>query len=160
VSDKTTKDRVKEIMDDKGISVAQLSRGTGIPSARIYKWFKDGLQPKSPDEKLLKSWIDKIEQVPHETKDENQTPTNGDLLGLIESNKILASANKTLADAHKDITRANLELVQMFKELNYRTQSPVLDESDQSTGNTQKRIEELNQKGRSGPLSRPSGGKQ
>jgi hypothetical protein len=94
------------------------------------------------------------------SKPQVQNQSGKELSELLESNRILADANKTLADAHKDITRANLELVQMFKELNYRTQSPVLNESDQSTGNTQKRIDELNRKGRSGPFSRPSGGKQ
>lgn len=64
---KSIKDRVKKIMDEKGISVAVLSRATDIPSARIYKWYKDNLNPKSPDEKRLEKWLEKIEEVPHET---------------------------------------------------------------------------------------------
>lgn len=82
---KTTKDRVKEIMDDKGINVARLSRETHIPSARIYKWFKDGLQPKSADEKVLKKWVEEIEEVPHETPKDATNEAKASLERSIEN---------------------------------------------------------------------------
>lgn len=79
------KDRVKKIMDTKGVTVAQLARDTKIPSARIYKWYKDGLHPKSPDEKILEKWIEEIEEVPRETENiEGIESVEKSIFGLVD----------------------------------------------------------------------------
>lgn len=110
---KTTKDRVKEIMDDKGISVAQLSRATDIPSARIYKWFKDGLQPKSADEKVLKKWIEEIEEVPHETPEKKDI--DKDLRNLTDSTVKLSNSNELLAVSNERNSRNIERLISLLE---------------------------------------------
>lgn len=68
------RDRVKGVMDKKGITVAVLARETNIPAARIYKWYKDNLHPKGTDSMILEQWLNKIEEVPHETSNQVKEP--------------------------------------------------------------------------------------
>jgi phage repressor protein C with HTH and peptisase S24 domain len=67
---KTLKDIVKDRMDTLEISILELSRQTGIPSARMYKWYKDGTNPKLEDAEILREWLNSksaLEEVPRET---------------------------------------------------------------------------------------------
>lgn len=60
--DKPLKFIVKKRMDEQGMKVADLSRQTGIPVKRMYKWFSDsGTQanPKGEDIAILQEWLSK-----------------------------------------------------------------------------------------------------
>ncbi len=52
------KDRLKELMDRKGISILELERQTGIPANRMYKWYKQGTNPKTEDAATIEKWIE------------------------------------------------------------------------------------------------------
>jgi transcriptional regulator with XRE-family HTH domain len=56
-SDKPLKDKVKEEMKKRKVSVLELSKETGIPSPRIYKWYQEGTNPKADDVVLLSKWL-------------------------------------------------------------------------------------------------------
>lgn len=67
---KALKDIVKDRMDALNISILELSRQTGIPSARMYKWYKDDTNPKFEDAQTLQEWLNSksnLEEVPRET---------------------------------------------------------------------------------------------
>lgn len=63
---KTLKDRVKAVMKERNVSVLELSRQTGIPSPRIYKWYQSDTNPKLEDAEVLESWIkgESLEETP------------------------------------------------------------------------------------------------
>ena len=92
-------DKIKE----SGVSVDNLSKATGIPTSRIYKWFSKKAEPKYADTKLLEDFL-KVGKV----KPDVTTPNTSRLDDLIEGNKHLSLANK-------DLAAANLELTLMLK---------------------------------------------
>ena len=68
--DKTLKDIVKERMGIRGMNIQDLSKETGIPATRIYKWYSKDLNPKYDDVQVLQQWLNSnngLEQVPRET---------------------------------------------------------------------------------------------
>lgn len=70
--DKPLKEIVKERMDELEINVRELSRQTGIPAPRIYKWYDENGKPANPkhnDIQTLQEWLndtESLEQVPNE----------------------------------------------------------------------------------------------
>ena len=90
-------DKIKQT----GISVDNLSKATGIPTSRIYKWFSKKAEPKYADTKLLEDFLNKgiikpdvatPEKVMSVTKNEES------LHKLIDSNADLVITNKKLTD--------------------------------------------------------------
>jgi phage repressor protein C with HTH and peptisase S24 domain len=68
--DKSLIDIVKKRMEEKNVNVQLLSKQTGIPADRIYKWFQRNLNPKSEDADKLREWLNSNNElviVPRET---------------------------------------------------------------------------------------------
>ena len=55
--DKSLKEKVSEEMKRRGVKVPRLSKETGIPKDRIYKWYQQGSNPKPEDSITLEKWI-------------------------------------------------------------------------------------------------------
>lgn len=86
-------------LKQSGVSTLKISKETGIPSDRMYKWYEGKGNPKFEDVQKLRAWLDKrVEKVPHGTKLESDP-----LTALIESNRDLAESNKILAQSHADL---------------------------------------------------------
>lgn len=51
---------VKEAMNDRKMGVQDLADATGIPAARIYKWYSNNrpANPKEADSKILEKWLE------------------------------------------------------------------------------------------------------
>jgi predicted DNA-binding transcriptional regulator AlpA len=66
--DNTLMDTVKQRMKHENVNPRQLSKLTGIPVDRIYKWMNKGFQPKANDAEILRAWLSSniTEDVPHE----------------------------------------------------------------------------------------------
>lgn len=90
-----------DIIDEiraKGVSVLKISKETGIPANRMYKWYEGKGSPKHEDVLILRKWLgQKVEEVPH------GTAKSSDLTSLIESNKALSESNKSLAKSHEEL---------------------------------------------------------
>lgn len=84
---------LKEILDirkQRRVSVAKLSRITGIPDDRIYKWESGVGNPKAEDAEKLKKWLANPEKVPHETTQEPEAPSEL-ITGLLkQQNNLMA----------------------------------------------------------------------
>lgn len=101
-----TIDIILEKIKSEEISVAKVSKETGIPDQRIYKWKSGKGKPKSEDVQKLLNWH--LEQVPKvEEKADNA------LMALIETNKALAVAQVTEAETKQMLAKTNDRLVQM-----------------------------------------------
>lgn len=67
-------EEIKSILDEKRIPVLKLSKESGIPSYRIYKWIDGKAAPKEEDSQKLKNWLASaregrvVDQVPEFTK--------------------------------------------------------------------------------------------
>jgi transcriptional regulator with XRE-family HTH domain len=82
----------------KGVSVLTISKETGIPANRMYKWYEGKGSPKHEDVQKLRKWLGKdVEEVPREKGE------SSDLSKLIASNQDLAEANKALAKSHAEL---------------------------------------------------------
>ena len=85
-----------------GVSLLKISKQTGIPVNRMYKWYEGKGSPKHEDVQILRQWLGKnAEKVPHEAPTKMAVVSQDAVVKLIESNKILAEANADLAAAHK-----------------------------------------------------------
>ena len=62
--------RLLETLKRERISVPIFSIETGIPKDRVYKWKQQDTNPKSEDEKVILAWLDKMDIVPHEIKED------------------------------------------------------------------------------------------
>lgn len=107
-------DRLIEKIGDKRGMVSIISKDTGIPSGRIYKWIEGKGNPKVTDSNLLQKWMDDLEKVPFTTDEPPSSemnepdliitrelpgePGNYQLLifELKEQNKLLKTQNELL----------------------------------------------------------------
>ena len=90
-------DKIKET----GVSVDNLSKATGIPTSRIYKWFSKKAEPKYADTKLLEDFLNKGLVKPDVATLGNAisaTKNEESLHKLIDSNADLVITNKKLTD--------------------------------------------------------------
>jgi phage repressor protein C with HTH and peptisase S24 domain len=110
-SQRDIKEIVKERMDKLGINVLALSRQTGIPSSRIYKWFPKNpdeakkANPKYPDIQTLQEWLNipddeirRLEQVANQSARESLGPSYREQLWL---GKVLPHENYFPLIPHK-----------------------------------------------------------
>lgn len=58
------KEEILRIRQQRRVSVAKLSRITGIPDDRIYKWEAGIGNPKADDSEKLQKWLADPEKVP------------------------------------------------------------------------------------------------
>jgi len=103
-----------------GVSVKDLSNKTGIPEARIYKWFAGKATPKYNDVQKLEQFLNCLEVVEDKniksvnTEENNKEPVNGltieAILELARSNTELAKGNTKLASANEEMAIANKTL--------------------------------------------------
>lgn len=134
-------------MKDRRIRFPYLSELTGIPTARMYKWYQQNTKPKTEDALKIWTWINdkkmdlgrqNLEEADSSyTPDSKQshqnenTSNNSSLQSLIESNrrlietqfnyslaqKQLADAQKILAESHKSVVDNNTTLTTMLGDL-------------------------------------------
>ena len=85
-----------EKIKKKGVTAGDLSKETGIPISRIYKWFDGTAQPKYGDVNKLEQFlkIPAMNQMGEPSQDSNQRESL--LNKLIESNKMLVETNRDL----------------------------------------------------------------
>lgn len=104
---------ILDALKEKTLKVAKLSKETGIPSSRIYKWKDRGSKITAEDAEILKEWIKKMDNsrnngnsTPHaqgmHTKEDYLSGKNLDTLyeahgKVIDTNAKLAEANYLLA---------------------------------------------------------------
>jgi predicted DNA-binding transcriptional regulator AlpA len=151
----TLKDRLIEAMKKRSVRFPALAKQTGIPKDRMYKWFNENTNPKLEDAVILEKWISgEVEKVPRETQ---VGVTEGTVLSLSESNRILAEANKTLADAHIILARGNEELIRLARQVvtNWNKPGPVEPENQDQGPVMTSAEKELLRTGRTGPFEIP-----
>ena len=108
----------------KGITVAELSMATSIPTARIYKWFDGTSTPKYNDVKKLELFLN----IPiNEAKKELvQEIGHMDILrDLARSNIILADANKSLAESNRVLAENNKEIIKKYDSPNLNSDQHI-----------------------------------
>jgi hypothetical protein len=60
---------ILKIIKDQRLNVLEISRKSGIPSSRIYKWLDGKGNPKTEDSEKLQNWaVSNLEEVPRENK--------------------------------------------------------------------------------------------
>lgn len=109
---------IKEKMSKDGISALKISKMTGIPAYRIYKWLDGKAKPKAEDSKLLEQWLkDCLEEVPTNGNKKATEPVADEInQGLKREIKLLQDHNQTL----KDIILTNLTAIQSSLGMNYQ----------------------------------------
>ncbi len=99
------KDRLKDVMQERGIKVPALSSQTGIPKDRIYAWYRDNTEPKAEDRERLLKWMG--EEI--EKSLQNKTPTINELSAWIEVLKDVA-AETISATSGESVTVVRMRL--------------------------------------------------
>lgn len=114
----------------RNVSVAKFAKEAKIPKGRIYKWNKEGNNPKYEDVSKINKWLGKttMEKSIHgderdatslvndpDKKYGNDTSPLQAVIHIAASNKVLAEANLKLADAHKILAKNNQDLITMIK---------------------------------------------
>jgi hypothetical protein len=118
---KALKDRVKEKMLEKKMSVLDLAEATGIPSSRIYKWYDKhkAANPKEGDSKTLLEWLESsknnLEEVINESGPQKeghqpilQVVLNLSYIGKKNADSIDKMADSNLLNAKSIATLVNL----------------------------------------------------
>jgi transcriptional regulator with XRE-family HTH domain len=95
---KPLKDRLKEEMAKRKFSFPKLANETGIPAARMYKWYEENTQPKMADAEKLEAWMGNVEISPSVEKS-NVVPVSGSVLE--KSLDMLSQAQQTNAASIK-----------------------------------------------------------
>jgi transposase-like protein len=104
-----TLDEILEKIERKEVSVARISRETGIVANNIYGWVAKRGKPKGEDFVKLQNWFDKYKgNVTTFTPINNTESPN--LESLIRQNENLTQANKDLAHANMNLSANLLEL--------------------------------------------------
>lgn len=108
-----------DIFEEKGISITDFCKNTGIDRNKFYSWKSKRGNPKAEDSVLIQKWLEKnnykqeqIETMAHEPNipiikeaqplDGNQRERS--LHALIESNNVLVESNKVLVETNRDLT--------------------------------------------------------
>lgn len=107
---------ISDLLDaikEKRLKVSKLSKETGIPDQRIYKWKDRDSKISSEDAEILKTWIEKLDKSTNVSKEPE--PKKESLQSLISSNECLSRAQEKFADAHVLLTKDHHDLLQMFK---------------------------------------------
>lgn len=70
---------ILKTIKERNINITELSRITGIPNTRIYKWLDGKGKPKVDDAEKLQHWAKKnLEEVPRETGNTSTEATDVD----------------------------------------------------------------------------------
>lgn len=77
------KDEVLEIRKQRKVSVTQLSKSTGIPADRIYKWESGVGNPKADDSEKLQKWINGSSSENATPKPQEPQSGNSELLDIM-----------------------------------------------------------------------------
>lgn len=88
---------ILDALKEKTLKVAKLSKETGIPSSRIYKWKDRGSKITAEDSEILKNWITKLDNSRDNGKD-----TTG-------SHDAHAGVKSPMADELLDIMRERIK---------------------------------------------------
>lgn len=100
----TKQDNILDELKGTGASVLKISKETGIPANRMYKWYEGKGSPKYEDVQILRKWLNKLSEEVTNVVEEPQISYKGSddrLAALIKSNQDLAESNKALARSHE-----------------------------------------------------------
>jgi hypothetical protein len=116
-------ERVNEKLLKESLSVLKMSKETGIPSYRIYKWIDGKGKPKADDSATLEKWLSgNLDKVPTEkafkVSDPNDPAYLAGQLSMAERliAKLEESNDEAIADKHK-LFEALAETRQTINEL-------------------------------------------
>lgn len=100
-------ERLQNKISEDRLSVLKISKETGIPAYRIYKWLDGKANPKHEDVQILEKWLSKgVEKLTKEKPPEE--PTYDDTRELI---KALREHNETLKNqVQSSLTALHAEL--------------------------------------------------
>lgn len=95
-------DRVNEKLQKKSMSVLTMSKETGIPSYRIYKWQDGKGRPKADDAAILEKWLnDNLDKVPsHSLNNVNDPAYIAGQLAMAE--RLIAKLEESNEEAKSD----------------------------------------------------------
>ena len=93
-------ERINEKLAAESISVLKLSKETGIPSYRIYKWIDGKGNPKADDSATLEKWLSgNLDKVPN-TKEFNDPAYLAGQLAMAE--RLIAKLEESHEEAKSD----------------------------------------------------------
>lgn len=98
-------DRINEKLEKKSMSVLTLSKETGIPSYRIYKWIDGKGNPKAEDSAKLEQWLsDGLDKVPNSTSNEVSNPNHPAYIAgqLAMAERLIAKLEESNEEAKAD----------------------------------------------------------
>lgn len=78
-------DEILNAIKERNLNVSEISRNTGIPGTRIYKWLDNKGKPKGEDSKTLQDWAKKyLEKLPNSNSSDTQKePTAMQILAVL-----------------------------------------------------------------------------
>lgn len=108
------------------INVSKLSRETGIPASRMYKWKVRPTKITAEDSEILDKWIEKLDNSPENAPSESLEPDSGDktpaadkeaenISALIASNSKLSDAVKLQAEVDLNTSKNYAKLIDMIE---------------------------------------------
>lgn len=112
---------IVEKLKEKWLSVAEISAGTGIPAARIYKWFGNKNKPKHEDSVKLENYLISIEDVPRATH-ETVAPADDYSAKAIYK---LTESNHVLITDHSELINQQGRLISMVEKLTINSTAPA-----------------------------------
>jgi len=88
-------DEILEIIESNGISLAKVSKDSGVPYDRMAQWKGGKGNPKAEDEKKLQEWLRNFKVI--YVKESPISKTDSNLDSLIRQNENLTKANMDLS---------------------------------------------------------------
>lgn len=113
---------ILEALKERTLSVAKLSRETGIPDSRMYKWRDRGSKITAEDYKTLEDWIAKLDNSPMSVAEnvsdgdeynshEKGYTQNQVVLRFLEQQKVFLRQHDELIATVRELSATNAYLV-------------------------------------------------
>jgi hypothetical protein len=112
-------ERVNDKILKESISVLKLSKDTGIPAYRIYKWIDGKGNPKAADSAILEKWLSgNLDKVPHSSVifDQNDPAYLAGQLAMAE--RLIAKLEENNEEAKEDKNKLFKALEEAQKAIN------------------------------------------
>lgn len=109
-----TIEEILKSIKEKNLNISEISRKTGIPGTRIYKWLDNKGKPKVDDSEKIKEWAkNNLDKVPHETNSKEVIPTNGKDEFLVKYLHMLEDDKKYF----QDLVKTNLSMLAIAQQV-------------------------------------------
>lgn len=107
---------LERVLKEYKISVSKFAKEANIPQTKIYKWFSQGNNPKSEDERKAQEWLAK--RVSEGLKDP-------EILAYLTNNNVEISPKVKEVDALQLVTHLGMRIEAMIKVM-LRSQAEIL----------------------------------